>query len=99
MWKRKTTMKHWKKTIWERLPKTTYCSLKQLEFGVYDVVASFNIGYKATVLIFETLEMIPGLYTLQGCRKDDRKRIILYHAEYKSSDAVKNDEKWFLGKM
>ena len=46
--------------IWDRIPKTNYVSLKQLEFGVYDAVANFNIGRKASVLIFEKLNMIPG---------------------------------------
>ena len=30
--------------IWDRIPKTRYASLKQLELGVYDTVADFNIG-------------------------------------------------------
>ena len=28
-------------TIWERLPKTKFASLRTLQFGVYDVVANF----------------------------------------------------------
>ena len=54
-------------TIWERIPKSKYVSLKQFEFGVYDDVANFNIGRKASILIFEKLGMIPGKYTLKGC--------------------------------
>ena len=47
--------------IWDRLPpKSRYTSFKPLQFGVYDAVASFNIGRKASVLIFEELGMIPG---------------------------------------
>ena len=30
--------------IWERVPKSTYVSLTQLQLGVYDAVANFNIG-------------------------------------------------------
>ena len=37
-----------------------------LQFGVYDVVTNFNIGRKASVLIFEELGMIPRKYTLTG---------------------------------
>ena len=55
-------------TIWERLPKTRYVSRTQLEFGVYDAVAIFNIGRKASILIFEMLDMIPGKYTVEGCK-------------------------------
>ena len=47
--------------IWDRLPlKSRYTSFKSLQFGVYDAVASFNIGRKASVLTFEELGMIPG---------------------------------------
>ena len=47
-------------TIWERLPKTKYYSMTQLEFGVYDAVAYFNIGAKACILLYEKLKMLPG---------------------------------------
>ena len=30
--------------IWDRIPKTRYVSLTQLELEVYDAVAHFNIG-------------------------------------------------------
>ena len=49
-------------TIWERLPKTRFDSRTQLEFGVYDAVANFNIGRKASVLIFEKLNIPSGAY-------------------------------------
>ena len=39
--------------IWDRIPKMRYVSLTQLELGVYDAVANFNIGKKASVLISE----------------------------------------------
>ena len=32
--------------IWERIPKTTSVTLLNLDFGVYDAVANFNIGMK-----------------------------------------------------
>ena len=62
-------------TIWERLPKTRFVSRTQLEFGVYDAVANFNIGRKASVLIFEKLNMTPAKYTLKGCQNINRKRL------------------------
>ena len=46
------------RTIWDRIPKTQYVSLTQLEFGVHDAVANFNIGRKATILIYEKMDMI-----------------------------------------
>ena len=54
------------KLIWERVPKTHYVSLTHLEFGVYDAVANLNIGMKASILIYEKLGMIPGVFTLKG---------------------------------
>lgn len=46
-----------------------------------DAVANFNIGQKASVLVFERLEMIPGHYTLRGCNRNNAKRLI--HSKYK----------------
>ena len=51
--------------IWDHIPKTRYVSLTQLELGVYDVVADFNIIKKASVLIYEknefyTRKLYPG---------------------------------------
>ena len=36
--------------IWDRIPKTRYVSLTQLELGVYDAVANFNIVKKVSDL-------------------------------------------------
>ena len=55
--------------IWSRIPKSTYVSFSQLQLGVYDTVANFNIGRKASILIFKKLNMIPGKYCLEGYRK------------------------------
>ena len=43
--------------VWERLPKTKYNALAQLEFATYDAAAQFNIGRKATVMTYEKLDM------------------------------------------
>jgi len=65
-------------TVWDRLPKSKYSGLTQLRFGVYDAVANFNIGRKASVLTFEKMGIIPGRYMLRGCYKTNKKR--LYHS-------------------
>ena len=44
-------------TIWERISKTIFVILRKLEFGVYDAVANFIIGMKASVLIYEKLNL------------------------------------------
>ena len=82
-------------TIWERVSKSYYVSLTQLKFGVFDAVANFNIGRKASILIFEILNMVPGKYTLQGCETLNQKR--LFRAAYKNSDINKLRRKTLRG--
>ena len=83
-------------TIWERLPKSKYSSFQQLEFGVYDAAAHFNIGQKASILVYEKLNMVPGKYTLKGCATRNKKR--LFHAAYKNKDVSKKRRKVIRGK-
>ena len=59
--------------IWDRLPKSRYVSFTPLQYEVYDAVTNFNIGRKASVLIFEKLGMIPRIYTLTGCQELNQK--------------------------
>ena len=68
--------------IWSRIPKSTYVSFSQLQLGVYDAVANFNIGRKASILTFEELKMILGKYCLEGCRKINEKRLSTLKYEY-----------------
>ena len=63
--------------IWERIPKNTFFTVPNLEFGVYDAAAHFNTGMKASVLIYETLNFVPGVYMLKGCKKYNLKRVDL----------------------
>ena len=53
-------------TIWECIPKNTFATLPNLEFGVYDGVARYNIRMKASVLIYEKLNFVPGVFMLKG---------------------------------
>lgn len=74
-------------TIWDRIPKCRYVSLKHLEFGVYDAVSNFNMGRKASVLTYEQLAMTPGKYMLRGCFNLNSKR--LSRSEYKNASQSK----------
>ena len=74
--------------IWNRIPKTRYCGSDKLELDVYDVVAHFNIGGMATIKVFETLNTIPGLYTL-ALLNDKRKQ----SASFKEMDFSKKQRK------
>ena len=49
--------------------KNTFVTLPSLEFGVYDAAAHFNIGMKASVLIYEKLNFLPGVNMVKGCKK------------------------------
>ena len=64
-------------TIWKRIPKTTFVTLPNLEFGVYDSVANFSIGMKASILIYEKLNFAPGVHMLRGCNEYNIKRVNL----------------------
>ena len=72
--------------IWDRLPKFKYVSFTPLQFGVYDLVTNFNIGRKASVLIFEKLGMIPRKYIVTRCQKLNEKR--LSASSYKNLDST-----------
>ena len=78
-------------TVRDRIPKTRYVSLTQLELGVYDAVANFNIAKKASVLIYEKMNLIPGKFTMQCCDKIYRKR--LFASKYKEMDSTKKTKK------
>ena len=41
--KTQNTNQSFNSTIWERIPKTTFITLANLEFSVYDAVANFNL--------------------------------------------------------
>ena len=54
--------------------------MTQLEFGVYDAVAYFNLGAKSCIFLYEKSNILPGYYTSKDCTLRNRKR--LYGAEY-----------------
>ena len=52
-------------TIWERIPKNTFVTLPNLEFGVCGGVAHCSIRMKASVLIFEKFNFVSVVYMLK----------------------------------
>ena len=64
-------------TTWECIPKNTFVTLPNLEFGVYDGVGHCNIGMKASVLIYDKLIFISVVYMLKGFKKRNLKKINL----------------------
>ena len=61
-------------TIWECIPKTTFATLPNLKFGVYNDVYHSNIRMKASVLIFEKLFFVSVVYMLMEFKKRNLKR-------------------------
>ena len=71
------------------IPETTFVALPNLEFGVYDAVANFNIGMKASVLIYEKLNSVPGIHMLRGCNKYNIKRVNLVNQRITSKNKLR----------
>ena len=61
--------------IWHRVPKHTYVGQQTFETGVFDAVAHFNIGNLATLRIFKSLGIEPGIYTRLGCSASNKDRV------------------------
>ena len=66
--------------IWNRIPKATHVGINNLSLGVYDAIAYFIYGMKATLDVFKMLNIEPGIYTMQICDNlnKERKRSALY---------------------
>ena len=77
--------------IWNRIPKATHVGINNLSLGVYDAIAYFNYGMKATLDVFKMLNIEPGIYNMQICDNlnKERKR----NALYKISDKYKKRRK------
>ena len=59
--------------IWERLPKTKYVGFEKLKLGVYDAIANFNYGKKASIDMRE-MNLVPGKYMRLMCDTENKKR-------------------------
>jgi hypothetical protein len=66
-----------------------------LKFATYDAIANFNIGRKASVMIYEKLNMIPGKFMIDGCNRENKIR--LYQSSYKNKSCVKLRRKTIRG--
>ena len=80
--------------------KNNFVTLPNLEFGVYNDVANFNIGMKALVLIYEKLNFPPSVHMLRGCNKYNIKRVnlVLWAKKMIKSDKLieQEDFKYYL---
>ncbi|XP_028414795.1 uncharacterized protein LOC114537882 [Dendronephthya gigantea] len=73
--------------VWNRLPKQVFVGSDVLHLGVYDAVSHFNIGARASIKIFERMNISSGDHCLAQCSTADKQRI--QSAERKSEEEVK----------
>ena len=59
--------------IWERIPKTVYVGYDQLQLGVYDAISHFNIGKKASIEVYQALNIDTGPYMMIFCSALNRR--------------------------
>ena len=78
----------------ERVQKTVYCGL-DTELAVFDVVANYNYGRKATLDIFEGLNIIPGVYATTMCNMLNKRR--KYNASLHNKPSTKKRRKVLRG--
>ena len=57
--------------IWQRIPITVFVGISAFQLGVYDAVAHFNIGGKATIKVMQTLGMSRGTFCLAVVEQAD----------------------------
>ena len=79
-------------TIWERIPKNTFVTLPNLEFGVYDGLAHCtNIRMKASVLIFSIYSC--GIHA-KGIEKSNLKRANLVNQRASRKNKIRRQILW-----
>ena len=81
--------------IWKRAPKANYCRLTILKLGVYDAVASFNYGGKATLHLFVLLNIKAGYFTTRMCKELNYNH--KYVSAYKNMESSKKRRKIIRG--
>ena len=67
--------------------ETPYLSFSQLQLGVFDALTNFNIGCRASTLIYECMNIIFGKYNLLGCTRINKAR--LWASKYDSFEPTK----------
>ena len=77
--------------IWNRLPKSIFVGGNVLQLGVYDAVAHFNMGSRASVDILQEDGLVPGYYFQEGVCKADKKRV--KKADHRAKPDVKKRRK------
>lgn len=70
--------------IWSRLPKKTFVGKDILELGVYDAIASFNLGLVTKCQVLDSIKIKPGCHMISAMKALDAERV--YAADKAMSD-------------
>ena len=61
--------------VWRKCPKDVYVSRRIVELGSCSAVIEFNDGKSGKLQVLRTLGMVTGIFTCNGCRRMDHRRI------------------------
>jgi hypothetical protein len=81
--------------IWRRVPKTVFVGSDVFKVGVYDAVAHFNMGERATTKVLETMGLNAGSLNEAGVIQADQLRV--RKANYKAEPKNKTRRKVLRG--
>ena len=73
--------------IWDNLPKTVFVGSDTLHLGIYNAVATFNIGCQASLNILKEAGIEPGKFCTKEMRCTDLVRV--QKANYKAKEEIK----------
>lgn len=77
--------------IWTRIPKNTFVSIKTLEFGVFEAVATCNEGHVPKCRVLESVGVQPSQRTIFAMKLLDSERI--RRAEKAISDLMRQSRR------
>ena len=60
--------------VWNRVPKSYHVGLNILSVGVYDAIAHFNYGEKATLDVLDYINVEPSIFTKTMCNAINKER-------------------------
>ena len=78
--------------IWQWIPKTVFVGTNAFQLGMYDAVAHFNIGGKATIKV---LKINPATFCLAAAEQADHLHVKKWN--YKTDDKNKTLRKVLRG--
>ena len=77
--------------IWNRCPKSVYCSNTVIKIGVCSAIIAFNDEFYGLQKVFHELHFLPGYFFGSGALKSYNKRVV--NSSRQASDASKKGQK------